>query len=109
MFSSARAGLPLRQGQREPPLSDNRVGSGLAAKVGFRLSTRVRPSISTRATAGMGLALEGDFHEAGEPFEVQSWLRLPAGSTLRAEAGPEGAKVWVKTGHLLNIEGVNRL
>ena len=54
MFSSARAGLPLRQGQREPPLSDNRVGSGLAAKVGFRLSTRVRPSISTRATAGMG-------------------------------------------------------
>ena len=40
---------------------------------------------------------------------MQSWLRLPAGSTLRAKAGPEGCKVWVKTGHLLHIQGVNRL
>ena len=55
------------------------------------------------------LALDGDFHEAGERFEVQSWLRLPPGSTLRAKAGPGGCKVWVKTGHLLHIEGVNRL
>ena len=55
------------------------------------------------------LALDGDFHEAGERFEVQSWLRLPAGSTLGAKAGPEGCKVWVKTGHLLHIEGVNGL
>ena len=55
------------------------------------------------------LALDGDFHEAGERFEVQSWLRLPAGSTLQAKAGPEGCKVWVKTGHLLHIESVNRL
>ena len=55
------------------------------------------------------LALDGDFHEAGERFEVQSWLRLPAGSTLGAKAGPEGCTVWVKTGHLLHIEGVNRL
>ena len=55
------------------------------------------------------LALDGDFHEAGERFEAQSWLRLPAGSTLRAKAGPEGCKVWVKTRHLLHIEGVDRL
>ena len=54
------------------------------------------------------LALDGDFHEAGERFEAQSWLRLPAGSTLRAKAGPEGCKVWVKTRHLLHIEGLNR-
>ena len=55
------------------------------------------------------LALDVDFQEGGERFEVQSWLRLPAGSTLRAKAGPEGCKVWVKTGHLLHIEGVDRL
>jgi hypothetical protein len=54
------------------------------------------------------LALDGDFHEGGERFEAQSWLRLPAGSTLQAKAGPEGCKIWVKTGHLLHIEGVSR-
>jgi anti-sigma factor ChrR (cupin superfamily) len=54
------------------------------------------------------LVLDGEFSEAGERFETQSWLRLPPGSMLRAEAGPEGCKVWVKTGHLLCIEGASR-
>ena len=54
------------------------------------------------------LVLDGDFDESGERFEPQSWLRLPAGGTLEAKAGPEGCKVWVKTGHLLRIEGANR-
>lgn len=48
--------------------------------------------------------LDGTFYDGGEHFEAQSWLRLPAGSTLQAKAGPEGCKVWVKTGHLLRIE-----
>jgi hypothetical protein len=55
------------------------------------------------------LVLDGDFHEGGERLEAQSWLRLPAGSALKANVGPDGCKVWVKTGHLLHIEGVNRL
>jgi hypothetical protein len=38
------------------------------------------------------LALDGDFHEGGKRFEAQSWLRLPAGSTLQAKAGPEGCR-----------------
>ena len=54
------------------------------------------------------LALDGDFHEGGERFEAQSWLCLPAGSTLQANAGPEGGKVWAKTGHLLHIESLSR-
>ena len=54
------------------------------------------------------LALDGDFREGGERFEAQSWLRLPAGSTLQAKAGPKGCKVWVKTSHLLHIEDVSR-
>jgi anti-sigma factor ChrR (cupin superfamily) len=48
------------------------------------------------------LVLDGNFAEGGERFEPQSWLRLPAGSVLRAEAGPAGAVAWVKTGHLLH-------
>ena len=46
------------------------------------------------------LVLEGSFSEVGENFVYQSWLRLPAGGHLSATTGPEGARVWVKSGHL---------
>src|SRR5262245_19712221 len=46
------------------------------------------------------LVLEGSFVEGGEEFVAQSWLRLPPGSTLRADAGPAGCRVWIKSGHL---------
>lgn len=46
------------------------------------------------------LVIEGGFEEGGETFAPQSWLRLPAGARLAAKAGPQGARVWVKTGHL---------
>jgi anti-sigma factor ChrR (cupin superfamily) len=49
------------------------------------------------------LVLDGGFDESGERFERQSWLRLPCDATLQATAGPEGCKVWVKTGHLRHI------
>ena len=44
--------------------------------------------------------LEGSFSEAGENFTYQSWLRLPAGGTLRAKAGEDGCRVWAKSDHL---------
>jgi hypothetical protein len=47
-----------------------------------------------------GLVLEGSFAEGGETFARHSWLRLPKGSRLTAVAGPAGARLWVKTGHL---------
>ena len=46
------------------------------------------------------LVLDGGFSEGGETFALQSWLRLPAGAALRAEAGPAGCRLWVKEGHL---------
>ncbi len=46
------------------------------------------------------LVIEGSFEEGGETFTNQSWLRLPTGSRLEAITGPNGARVWVKTGHL---------
>lgn len=44
--------------------------------------------------------LTGGFRESGEDFAAESWLRLPAGASLRARTGPAGARVWVKSGHL---------
>jgi hypothetical protein len=49
---------------------------------------------------GEFLVLEGGFTEGGECFESQSWLRLPAGGQLQADVGVQGAKVWIKLGHV---------
>lgn len=46
------------------------------------------------------LVIEGSFTEGGEVFEKNSWLRLPSGMALSATAGPDGARLWVKTDHL---------
>ena len=46
------------------------------------------------------LVIDGTLTEAGEQLRRGSWLRLPEGASLSAVAGPEGAKVWMKTGHL---------
>ncbi|HME24401.1 MAG TPA: cupin domain-containing protein [Acetobacteraceae bacterium] len=52
------------------------------------------------------LVLEGSFEEGGERFERESWLRLPAGATLRAVTGAWGCQAWVKTGHLARVRGL---
>lgn len=50
------------------------------------------------------LVLDGSFNESGESLVKHSWLRLPVGSTLRAKTGDQQARVWVKRGHLLNVD-----
>lgn len=52
------------------------------------------------------LVLDGGFAEGGERFVPLSWLRLPVDSTLRATAGPAGCRVWVKSGHLRQVQGL---
>ena len=53
---------------------------------------------------GEYLVLEGDFIESGDALRKHSWLRIPMGGKLDATAGPNGAKVWVKTRHLRYTE-----
>jgi len=53
---------------------------------------------------GEFFVVHGDFTEGDDLLEEWSWLRLPPGATLNAKAGADGAKVWVKTGHLTNID-----
>ena len=47
--------------------------------------------------------LDGDFGQGGEGFSKHSWLRLPAADTLDAVAGSDGARVWIKSGHLRHV------
>ena len=57
--------------------------------------------LSLAAPGGMEiLVLAGSFAESGEEFERESWLRLPNGWRGDVSVGPEGAKVWMKRGHL---------
>ncbi|HQU69521.1 MAG TPA: cupin domain-containing protein [Albidovulum sp.] len=42
----------------------------------------------------------GGFTEAGEEFGPNDWLRLPAGHVSNALAGKDGARLWIKSGHL---------
>jgi anti-sigma factor ChrR (cupin superfamily) len=72
---------------------------------------RWKPNAAIELTAAGGaefLVLEGGFTEAGDSFGPQSWLRVPAGYALRATAGANGCKLWVKTGHLQEIRSIAR-
>ena len=65
------------------------------------LSIEPGATLSEDATGGIELfVLEGSLQEQDDVLEPWSWLRLPDGAPLHAVAGPTGAKVWMKTGHL---------
>lgn len=46
------------------------------------------------------LVLNGSLTETNEDLGKGAWLRLPEGEPLSVVAGAQGAKVWIKTGHL---------
>ena len=47
--------------------------------------------------------IKGEFLESGNTLVEHSWLRLPIGARLRAKAGKDGCKVWIKEGHLRHV------
>ncbi|WP_170343817.1 cupin domain-containing protein [Ruegeria atlantica] len=46
------------------------------------------------------LIIDGSVTEGGDELVKNDWLRLPEGHSLTAVAGPDGARIWMKTGHL---------
>ncbi|QXT39864.1 cupin domain-containing protein [Gymnodinialimonas ceratoperidinii] len=58
-------------------------------------------SLSDPAEGGAEvLVLDGSLSEGSDVLRKRSWLRLPETASLDATAGPNGARVWMKTGHL---------
>ena len=56
------------------------------------------------ATGGAEVfVLEGGFTETGDQLRQYSWLRMPVKSVIHAKAGPSGACLWIKTGHLAHL------
>lgn len=67
---------------------------------------RWAPGAERRIDASGGLeifVLEGTLTEAGDSLTRWDWLRVPTGMDVTAKAGPEGARVWIKTGHLRHV------
>lgn len=48
------------------------------------------------------LVLSGGFTAEAETLSRWSWMRLPAGHDLHAQAGAQGAQVWIRRGPLLH-------
>ena len=47
--------------------------------------------------------LEGSIQETVDTLVKHSWLRSSLNSKLKLKAGKNGAKVWIKTGHLSQV------
>lgn len=60
-------------------------------------------TIDAKAGAEL-LVLEGSLDEQADTLVKHSWLRTPLNSFVNAKAGKGGAKVWLKTGHLTDVE-----
>lgn len=57
------------------------------------------------AVGGIELfVLSGDIKEQDDVLVKNSWLRLPMGMNLQAKAGKTGAKIWMKTGNLKDVQ-----
>lgn len=57
--------------------------------------------VTSDAAGGAELfVLDGDLREGDDTLGRHSWLRTPPGTRIEAVAGAEGARVWIKRGHL---------
>jgi len=49
------------------------------------------------------LLLDGSVEFDGRDFGRHDWIRLPAGHSAQMRAGTNGARIWMKTGHLTDV------
>ncbi len=56
------------------------------------------------------LIIEGELQEQQDALVKRSWVRMPTESRVNGTAGNQGATVWLKTGHLTDVDKqINRL
>lgn len=57
--------------------------------------------LTSKAPGGIELlVIDGSLNCDGDVLDKNAWLRLPEGHSLSVTAGSDGAKLWMKTGHL---------
>ncbi|XOV80324.1 MAG: cupin domain-containing protein [Aestuariibacter sp.] len=50
------------------------------------------------------LVLQGELTVQGDRLKKHSWMRLPVNAAFSGQAGPDGARIWLKEGHLTQVE-----
>lgn len=50
------------------------------------------------------LVISGSVTEGNETLRKGDWLRLPQGEVLKVTSSDQGAKIWIKTGHLAHAK-----
>ncbi len=50
--------------------------------------------------------LEGSFSDGDEVFSAYDWLRVPCDHTVNLVAGEAGVSIWIKSGHLRDVQTV---
>lgn len=61
-------------------------------------------TVSVNAEGGAELfVLSGGFTDQTEILRKHSWLRVPVGHSLDVQAGEDGCRVWIKSGHLQGL------
>jgi anti-sigma factor ChrR (cupin superfamily) len=93
--TNAQTPQPVRDGVSEIPLFED-------ARERVRIELwNANVTVTQAGHNGFeALVIEGSFSEGDEEFGVNSWLRLPPNAPLNAVSGPDGARLWVKSGHL---------
>ena len=88
------------------------VGGGIARSVLYEDAYETVVLERWLAGASCSLSHEGgvevlvlDGSVTGESVDLakHDWLRLPKGDSLELAAGPDGARLWIKTGHLDHV------
>ena len=62
-----------------------------------------RTTVDTSGGAEI-FVIAGGFAEGGDDFREYSWLRIPIGVDAQLVSGPDGARVWIKNGHLRFVQ-----
>ena len=77
-------------------------GDEFESVVLVQLDPGVATSIGDAGGAEM-LVLDGALDGTEVTMDRHDWLRLPKGDRADVKAGPEGARLWIKTGHLDHV------
>ena len=66
---------------------------------------RLEPDLQVQLHSHLGgeeiLVLDGDFADEHGEYSKGSWLRSPPGSSHSPKIGPNGALLYLKSGHLV--------
>ncbi|MDX5592870.1 cupin domain-containing protein [Pseudovibrio sp. SPO723] len=62
-------------------------------------------TVATQHCAGglEGYVLDGSIEESGELLTTGTWFRLPDGAVFKAKSQSQGARLWIKSGHLKGL------